>query len=344
MHDDINTKRTELANDFAAAGAALLDFTGTACAMAAIPDTEPQQYVAAGTPENIAAILPATICPQRRQKHGERPSAGSLEFDEPAATSGDAPDLQQLKADEYGDRLSMKAVLAIRDSIKPGDGWGGDEWDYALANAVAAHCARIESATAPATASGDELPPLTMSVYGTRTNLGLERQRRADIAAHAAVSAATKPTANLSSLTRYSMWSNGAAHGCDPAINGRWVEFDDVQSLLATKPATAVPEGWKLVPLEADDGMINAYEVVAPSPFSLDGYRAMIAATPAASTTGAAQTAEQVLTKNECDVALRWLDVTRLYAFVDPEDEDLSDKLNKIRLRPTPTHSSEAGE
>ena len=68
-----------------------------------------------------------------------------------AATSGDAPtDLQRLKADEYGDRLSMKAVLAIRDGIKPGDGWGGDEWDYALANAVAAHCARIERAAAPA--------------------------------------------------------------------------------------------------------------------------------------------------------------------------------------------------
>ena len=123
MIDDINTKRTELANQMAAAGAALLDFTGTACSMAAIPDTEPQQYVAAGTPENIAAILPATIGPQRRQKHGERPTA-ALQFEgydgdtgapvvkllgdvqpgdklyraRPAATSGDAPDLQQLKA------------------------------------------------------------------------------------------------------------------------------------------------------------------------------------------------------------------------------------------------------
>ena len=98
MNDDINTKRTELANQMAAAGAALLDFTGTAAALAAIPDTEPQQYVAAGTPENIAAILPATITPQRRQKHGERPSAADLEWDD-TATSGDAPaDLQQLKA------------------------------------------------------------------------------------------------------------------------------------------------------------------------------------------------------------------------------------------------------
>jgi len=98
MIDDINTKRTELANQMAAAGAAALDFNATAAVLAAIPDTEPQQYVAAGTPENIAAILPATICPQRRQKHGDRPTE-ALVFDEPAATSGDAPaDLQQLKA------------------------------------------------------------------------------------------------------------------------------------------------------------------------------------------------------------------------------------------------------
>ena len=98
MIDDINTKRTELANQMAAAGAAALDFNATAAVLAAIPDTEPQQYVAAGTPENIAAILPATICPQRRMRHGERPTE-ALVFDEPAATSGDASaNLQQLKA------------------------------------------------------------------------------------------------------------------------------------------------------------------------------------------------------------------------------------------------------
>ena len=98
MIDDINTKRTELANQMAAAGAAVLDFNGTAAALAAIPDTEPQQYVAAGTPENIAAIPPATICPQRRMRHGERPTEELQWEDTPAATSGDAPDLQQLKA------------------------------------------------------------------------------------------------------------------------------------------------------------------------------------------------------------------------------------------------------
>jgi hypothetical protein len=35
-----------------------------------------------------------------------------------------------------------------------------------------------------------------------------------------------------------------------------------------------------------------------------------------------------VLTKAECDIALRWLDVTRLYAFVESEDDELAEKLN----------------
>lgn len=98
MHDDINTKRTELANDFAAIGAANLDFNATAAVLAAIPDTEPQQYVAAGTPENIAAILPATICPQRRLRHGERLTEALAFDDATQAQNGAELDLQQLKA------------------------------------------------------------------------------------------------------------------------------------------------------------------------------------------------------------------------------------------------------
>lgn len=135
MHNDINTKRTELANQMAAAGAALLDFTGTACAMAAIPDTEPQQYVAAGTPENIAAILPATICPQRRQKHGDRPTE-PLQFDSPAATSGDAPaDLQQLK------ELAMAATPGPWAS-----GWPGIAFEDAVSRIYDEDCHTKEDA------------------------------------------------------------------------------------------------------------------------------------------------------------------------------------------------------
>jgi hypothetical protein len=34
-----------------------------------------------------------------------------------------------------------------------------------------------------------------------------------------------------------------------------------------------------------------------------------------------------MLSKGECDTALRWLDVTRLYAFTEPDDDALADKL-----------------
>lgn len=178
MNDDINTKRTELANQMAAAGAALLDFTGTAAALAAIPDTEPQQYVAAGAPENIAAILPATITPQRRQKHGERPSADDLEWDN-AATSGDAPaELQRICEILYG--LPIAPTTADLDK-------------------AAEMIARIE---------------------------------------RAAVSAATKPTADL-------FQSVAMLAGClKQGIIDDQAFIDRLESLLATKPAAApaVPE------------------------------------------------------------------------------------------------------
>lgn len=59
MDFEFHTKRTDLANDFAAAGAALLDYMGTDAALAAIPNTTPQQYVVAGTLAMIGKVLPA---------------------------------------------------------------------------------------------------------------------------------------------------------------------------------------------------------------------------------------------------------------------------------------------
>jgi hypothetical protein len=32
--------------------------------------------------------------------------------------------------------LSAEQIFAIRQSIRPGDGWDGDDWDYALTRAV----------------------------------------------------------------------------------------------------------------------------------------------------------------------------------------------------------------
>ena len=62
MNAEFNKMRTDLANNFASAGAALLDYmtidgTKTA-ALAAIPESDPQQYAIAGTLAGIAAMLP----------------------------------------------------------------------------------------------------------------------------------------------------------------------------------------------------------------------------------------------------------------------------------------------
>jgi len=147
LNDDINTKRTELANQMAAAGAAALDFNATACVLAAIPDTEPQQYAAAGTPEDIAKILPATICPQRRQKRGERPTE-PLQWEDSAALPAD---LQQLKAlalaYEYENNGVWYSIHQLADGItyEPAANF------VAAANpaAVLDLFARIERAAAP---------------------------------------------------------------------------------------------------------------------------------------------------------------------------------------------------
>lgn len=60
MNAEINQVRTELLNVMAEAGRAALHFdTLGAAALAAIPNTEPQQYVIAGTAPMIAKLLPA---------------------------------------------------------------------------------------------------------------------------------------------------------------------------------------------------------------------------------------------------------------------------------------------
>lgn len=292
MIDDINTKRTELANQMAAAGAAVLDFNGTAAALAAIPDTEPQQYVAAGTPENIAAILPATICPQRRMRHGERPTEELQWEDTPAATSGDAPtDIVQDVRTLFG---------ACGFEVREGAGFcelvGSIDAGGVLVDAVLEHCetlagARIERAAAPAptgakritcpackgahsgmgadgvewdcskcedgmieapaTASGDELMA-ALRKYGTHLHTcecvdggeidpSLEEYCDCGLndiletgRARAAVSAATKPTADLDTMLAV---IEKAASTVRAFGTGQMTADDAYASLLATKPA-----------------------------------------------------------------------------------------------------------
>jgi hypothetical protein len=86
--NEIMTMRTDLANHFAAAGAELLEFTMTAGALAAIPNTTPQQYAVAGTLETIMKVLPAAepSHPQRRLRHGDRPTE-ALSFDDALAAA-----------------------------------------------------------------------------------------------------------------------------------------------------------------------------------------------------------------------------------------------------------------
>jgi len=319
MIDDINTKRTELANQMAAAGAAALDFNATAAVLAAIPDTEPQQYVAAGTPENIAAILPATISPARRMRHGDRPTE-ALVFDEPAATSGDAPadgwpseiylnagDDPLGHFDEYADvswcdhpqgendvryvRAELARIERTTAHVQPVN-TSSERVENAAGNE------QVERAAAPATASGDELPSIETDEF----NMLLRAHRIAyqtavdgfdpsdvkevdenlnaawkaliahiDTHTRAAVSAATKPTADSDMLLRDMLAIQEACNlHTDEYAPGsvieyikeletdavtkqtadlsklprfgtglKYVKLADVQSLLATKPAGA---------------------------------------------------------------------------------------------------------
>jgi hypothetical protein len=67
-----------------------------------------------------------------------------------SARAADAPS-------ESSELLTMAQVDAIRETIKPGDGWDGDNWDFALANAVAA---KVKSRAAEAL---DSQPTYTVS-------------------------------------------------------------------------------------------------------------------------------------------------------------------------------------
>ncbi|WP_312547626.1 hypothetical protein [Massilia sp.] len=254
--------------------------------------------------------------------------------------------------------------------------------------------AQVERASAPATASGDELPEpagrealrLLAVMYdkyengvqcyedpeegagfmGTAVQLDsadecscielLNKYAPSD-EVRAAVSAATKPTADLSSLQRWSASrKNLGAMMRDE--DGSFYRAADVQPLLATKPAAA-PEGYKLAPINPTPAMLEAARN-APLPMvRLDSMSAQqdlmnksrYAAMLAASTTGAAQTAEQVRDQALEDAA-KTAEATRvaqvqygLSIFQDGDGtrKDIATAIRALK-RPTPTHSSEAGD
>ena len=161
------------------------------------------------------------------------------------------------------------------------------------------------------------------------------------------MSAITPVPLDLSTLPRYD--HRGALMA--PDETGDYLLFNDVRPLLATKPAAApeVPEGFVLVPLEPTVEQLQAKLTFDASGCQMgEIYRAMLAATPAASTTGAAQTAEQVRDQALEDAAEICDDRHHNWRFGDGEDSVSGPKECAAAIRalkrPTPTHSSEAGD
>ena len=162
--------------------------------------------------------------------------------------------------------------------------------------------------------------------------------------------AATKPTADLSKRLREHDDAR-LYREADVLMAEAADEIDRMASLLATKPAAApeVPEGFVLVPLEPTVEQLQAKLTFDASGCQMgEIYRAMLAATPAASTTGAAQTAEQVRDQALEDAAEICDDRHHNWRFGDGEDSVSGPKECAAAIRalkrPTPTHSSEAGD
>lgn len=380
--------------------------------------------------------------PQRRVKHGQRPTEpladwpaefGAAGAEQPAATSGDAPDLQQLKAlalaatpgpwftrpitddDLYARGLAIVAengkTLSDEDA-GPGD---KDATYIAAANpaVVLDLIARIERTAAPAPEVDPEKDFSDWMEKRGALGAGAVPER-IFFAGHsagrrAAVSAATKPTADAETLKRVcdllrigelartpgviltNIENLIRRESCLVAVEREFfmapVERDDDfpdedpgdecilnwatapseyvdqfrASLLATKPAAApgVPEGFVIVPKLPTEEMIAAS--MAPAIYdgtthtlarrgNLGVWSKMIAAAPApaASTIGAAQTADQVREQALEEAALAAEAQNRVgYEWVK---DSLWDNIIKrvpaaIRAlkRPATTHNSEAG-
>jgi len=164
--------------------------------------------------------------------------------------------------------------------------------------------------------------------------------------------AATKPTADLSGLKRFGMHMTGDGNFFGAMPDGPYVELADVQSLLATKPAAA-PAGRILASVTkemraAGLAEANRRDCDADSSDVEMIFNAMLDAAPAASTIGAAQTAEQVR-----DAArFQWIEENcrteggghGFTIFVPVDHEDIGCGIDEAMARPTTTQNSEAAE
>jgi hypothetical protein len=102
----------------------------------------------------------------------------------------------------------------------------------------------------PAQEQADDLPPLTMSVYGTKTVLELERQRRADIASRAAQQepvAAPQTAAARDVLAERQRQME--QEGCSPAQDDKYDSHElslaaGCYLLAGNGPHSGAPESW----------------------------------------------------------------------------------------------------
>jgi hypothetical protein len=134
---EFTAQRTMLANAFATAGAELLEYMGVSGALAAIPNTEPPQYVVAGTLPMIAKVLPPV-----------------------SAVEQPTGDLPPLPFALYRDDTEHNVEYFTSENMR----------DYARA-AIAAHLARQPKAEQPDTAVLlKTLESLTLSMDGRDQN------------------------------------------------------------------------------------------------------------------------------------------------------------------------------
>ena len=160
----------------------------------------------------------------------------SSEADEPAA-------LADLRAAFVapGPSLSDERIFAIRDAIKTGDGWDGDQWDLALARAIESE---LRAALAAVPGKGEPVAqicgtwelrwigsgPIAPIVHQHGLKIG-------DFLYPAPVGEVVTAT-DLAKLTRLG-WSEAYIGDSSELVedtHGTYVRFADVEALLAALP------------------------------------------------------------------------------------------------------------
>ena len=242
MDFEFETTRTGLANAFAAAGAELMSYMGTTGALAPIHDTNPQQYVVAGTLHMIGKLLPV-------QDAAEKPT-GYLtdeQIIEICAKEGLGPCLG-LAVGRAIERAAIAAHLArhpqaerrINDgpkvasaiaSINRGEDDEGSETPVIYTHEEVAEMLTYELVTdsgARTLLNGD-------SMEFNLTELALLANRAAHLGRQ---SQQAEQKGNHDSL------NSDAGEGKEADLSGKYVKIDDVRELLARRaePSVAADE------------------------------------------------------------------------------------------------------